>query len=55
MWIVANREAKIGDPEKRVIGRAVLSRGQERMESGILVEAELAEELGIIFRDWRGE
>lgn len=49
MWIVANREAKIGEPEKRVIGRAVLSRSQERMGLGILVEAELAEELGVIF------
>lgn len=43
MRLVANIEAKIGNPEKRVVGRAVSSRTQEG-EFRFLVEGKLAKE-----------
>lgn len=47
LWAVANTAVKMGDPEKRIVGRRVLSRSQERVGFRKLAEAELAE-LGII-------
>lgn len=44
MGVVASREAKIGNPEKRVVDRAVSSRTQEGVKLGVLVEGELAKE-----------
>lgn len=49
LWVIGSREAKIGDPEKTIIGTAVLSRSYERMELEVLIEGELVEELEIIF------
>lgn len=49
MWVVGNREAKIEDPEKTIIGTAVLNKSYERMELEALVEGDLVEELEIIF------
>lgn len=43
MGVATNTEAKIGNPEKRVVGRAVSSRTQEG-EFGVLVKGELAKE-----------
>lgn len=43
MGVVANTEAKIGNPEKRFVGRAVSSRTQEG-EFRDLVEGKLAKE-----------
>ena len=40
--VEANRGAKIIDPKKRVIGRAVSSRSHKGVELGVLVEGELA-------------